>query len=234
MKIAISYKKICLWLAIILIAGGLGLGGYFGYTKWYAPNKIVWDEEKMKSYLTTNQMNDDYGMATSAEAERIKNPTDYSAYIRAGFYWKTLGEATKQEMFFDRSLDAYFGAIEQFGMQYALPYENAGNIYKLRGDFKKAEEMYKKAIEVTPGEPDLYVRLAELYRFDMKKSPEEILAVYDEGVERCLTTMPLAISKAAYLRSIGRKDEAIELYQKIYEAKQDQIYLWEIEDIKQN
>lgn len=234
MRIVISYKKMALALIFILIAVGLGFGGYFGYTKWYKPKKITWDEEKMFSYLITEQMKDDYGTAKKAEADILQNPTDFNAYLRAGFSWKVLGESTKQDIFFDRSLDAYLGAIKQFGVQYAMPYVNAGNIYKLRGDFKTTEEMFKKALEITPGEPDLYVRLAELYRFDMKKSPEEILAIYDEGVKRCVSTMPLAISKAAYLRSVGKKEEAMELYQKIYEATKDEIYLWEIEDIQQS
>lgn len=234
MKIIISYKRIIRFFAFIAIIGAIGFSGFYVYKNWYKSNKIIRDEEKAFSYLTNEQMKDDFGAAKKAEADIVANPDNLNAYIRAGFSWKVLGEATKQDIFFERSLDAYLRATKQFGMQYYMPYMNAGNIYRIRNDFEKTEEMYKKALEITPGEADLYVRLAELYRFDLKKSPEEILAVYDNGVNRVLNTMPIAISKAAYLRFIGRKEESISIYQKIYDATKDEIYLWEIEDIKNN
>jgi len=234
MRIVITYKKIILSLIVVLAIVGLSFGGVWAYKKWIQPKEIVWNEEELKLYLTTEQMKDDYGMAMKAEADILKNPADLNAYLRAGFSWKVLGESTGQEIFIDRSLSVYENAIKQFEMQYYMPYVNVGNIYKMRGDFEKTEEMYLKAMEIAPGEPDLYIRLVELYKYDLNKSEEKILSVYDEGFSKTVNALPLAVSKAAYFKFIGKNDEAIDLYQKIYQETQDEMYLWEIEDIKQN
>lgn len=213
-------------LAITLITAGVGV--YFVYF-----NKPSWDEAKAQSFLTDNQLQDDYNNAIAAE-ERIKqNPNAVYNYVQASFYWKTIADATREKMFYQRALDICLSAIKNANKS-SVVYINAGNIYRVFEKFDKAEEMYRKALEMTPGETEIYIRLAELYRYDMKKSAEDILKIYDDGMERIVTPAEILTSKASYLRDIGRKDESIKIFQYLYKETQDETYYWEIESIKQS
>lgn len=49
------------------------------------------------------------------------------------------------------------------GNKFAQPYYNLGNIYRDRGEIKKAIEFYQKAIEVDPNFPFAYQNLAVIY-----------------------------------------------------------------------
>jgi tetratricopeptide (TPR) repeat protein len=211
-------------IAVILIAAGIG--AYFLFF-----NKPSWDETLAKSFLTTGQLQDDYDSALAAEEKIEQNPSVTYNYVQAGFYWKSIADATKEEMFYQRALDTYLSAIKNADKS-SVVYTSAGNIYRVFKKSDEAEEMYRKSLEMTPGEAELYIRIVELYRYDMNKNPEDILAVYEEGFKRILSPTPLLVNKATYLRDIGRKDEAIKIFEDLFEQTQDETYYWEIEDIK--
>lgn len=229
-------NKIIFSIIIIFLLASVS-GGIFLFLNWREDNRTsiptLKEEERMTGFLTNGQMQEDFNNAKKGEEDARKTPDVLLPYIQAGFYWKTLAEATKEQIFYDRAIEVLLIAINRFGAQNYLPYVNAGNIYQALGRFEEAEAMFKKAIEIVPGETSLYIRLAELYRYDLKKTPEEILAVYDEGEKRGLSSITLSVSKAGYLRDIGRKDEAIKIFEAAYEATKDEIFKYEIEQIRQ-
>lgn len=218
-------KKLILLACLFAV---LAIVVIFGLPTW----KNAREEKLILSYLEDSQLKEDYEHAMEGE-EKIKEGADNLApYIQAGFYWKTLGETTKEELFFKKALGAYSAAMEDFGMQYYMPYSGSAGIYETLGEYENAEKNYKKAIEISPGEAPLYIRLAELYRFSMNKMPEEIQAIYNQGEQRVLDTTPLFVSKASYLKEIGRKEEALVLFEAVFEKTKSDIYKMEVDQLK--
>ncbi|MEA3272731.1 MAG: tetratricopeptide repeat protein [Patescibacteria group bacterium] len=215
-------------ITIILIIIGFLAIGVFAVLKWQKAR----EEKLMLSFLATEQLKDDYNSAINAE-EKMKNSEILAPYISAGFYWKILADNTGEKLFYKKAVNAYLDAIEKFGMGYYIPYANLAGVYQSLGDFEKAEGMLKKALLIVPGESPLYIRLVELYRYDMNKSPEEILAVYDNGMGRVLSTLALVVSKANYLKDIGRKQESLELFEATYETTGNALFKREIKRLRQ-
>jgi tetratricopeptide (TPR) repeat protein len=178
-------------------------------------------------------LQDDYNNALAAEKRTKDFPKTTYNYVQAAFYWKTIADVTKEEMFYQRALDTYLLAIKK-AEKSSVVYTSAGNIYRILKNPSKAEEMYRMALEMTPGEAELYIRLAELYRYDMNKSVDDVLKIYEEGMKKIVAPAPLLISKAAYLRDVGKKDEAMEIFEYLYAETGNEIYHDEIEDIKQS
>lgn len=218
-------------IIVIILLTVVGGGGFLSY-KWYKARELKKENEKMLSYLDSEFLKDDYYSALEAE-EKIKAGSDILLpYVQAAFYWKSLGDSSGNEIFYDRAISIYKDAIDKFGMQYYMPYANLAGIYQTMGKFKKAEEMLKTAIEVAPGEESLYIRLADLYRYDLGKPKEDVLAVYDEGLSRVLSTLSLVLNKATYLRDIEEKEEALSLFELIYESHPESIYKFEIDSLR--
>jgi hypothetical protein len=46
----------------------------------------------------------------------------------------------------------------------------------------------------------------------LRKSPDEVLRQYDKSIDRLVFSKPLVASKAAYLNSLGRLQESLDLY----------------------
>jgi tetratricopeptide (TPR) repeat protein len=127
--------------------------------------------------------------------------------------WKTLAEQIKNtgdeayKEFYQKSLDVYEEAIEATNRQNALFTANAATIAKLLGEYGQAEEYYKETIFLSPGNWIHYVNLAELYEYQMGKTKEEIISVYDEGINRVINPAPLQIRKDQFLQRWEEKNE---------------------------
>ncbi|NQU83149.1 MAG: hypothetical protein HQ536_00395 [Parcubacteria group bacterium] len=221
-------KKIIFIILVFVVLGG----GIWGILRWNDTRSFKQEEEKMLALIASNELRDDYDEARKAEAKIKETPDILLPYIQAGFAWKILADSTREEVFYKKATDVYKQAIDHFEMQYYMPYANLASIYQTLGEFEKTEEMLKKALQIVPGEAPLYTKLAELYHYDMNKTPEEVLAVYDEGIERGLSAIPLMIAKAAYLRDIGQLEESIVIYEEIYAATGSESYKSEIDRLK--
>ncbi|MBA3047313.1 hypothetical protein KKC83_01510 [Patescibacteria group bacterium] len=138
--------------------------------------------------------------------EKLKeDENNIEMYNTLGLAWKSLadwGRNSKLENYQDyyaEALKVYEAGIEKTLRKNTLLMTNAGNMAKYLEDYELAEDYYKEAITVSPGEVTYYALLAELYEYEMKKTKEEVAAVYDEGMKRVLDVGFLEKRKDAYL-----------------------------------
>ncbi|MCG2698174.1 hypothetical protein L6307_03765 [Candidatus Parcubacteria bacterium] len=138
--------------------------------------------------------------------EKLKeDENNIEMYNTLGLAWKSLadwGRNSKLENYQDyyaEALKVYEAGIEKTLRKNTLLMTNAGNMAKYLEDYELAEDYYKEAITVSPGEVTYYALLSELYEYEMKKTKEEVAAVYDEGMKRVLDMGFLEKRKDAYL-----------------------------------
>jgi len=197
------FKKIIFILLISLII--VVAGWYF-----FARDKELSSLEDLKQqYPDLTVYVDD---VIKAQAGLSENKDEIENYVILGFNWKTLADWARPAGvadylgYYRKALDVYEQGIKKTFRRNTLLMTNAGNMAKYLGDYKLTESYYKEAISVAPGDESYYIYLAELYEYQMKKSKEEILAVYDEGLKRVLNIGWLTARKEAYLeRAEGGK-----------------------------
>lgn len=146
----------------------------------------------------------------------LQNPKDESEEVgnllSLGNNWKALAELTKDDYFYSRALAAFEEGIRKFGHKNVIFYWNGGGLAENHGDFALAEHDYKESIRIAPTYGEGYIKLAELYRFRMKKSQDEVEAVYKQGRNANPGNGPLLLENAAYLKEVGRFKDALEEY----------------------
>lgn len=141
-----------------------------------------------------------------------KGGKDPATLISLGFAWKGLGDATKDDYFLKQALKIYQQGIDRFGSQNVIFYWSAGSVANSMEEFEMAEKYYKSAIVVAPAYMEGYTYLADLYKFKMKKNPDEIIKVYNNGIKATDGSLQLILDKSSYLRSLGRYEESLEGY----------------------
>lgn len=150
--------------------------------------------------------------AQGVEAQIEKEPENASLYLTLGLRWKSIAELGGGEPFFQKSLETYEMGIEKFGQQNILFYLNGGKLAERLNNFEKAEQYYKKAIEISSADESGYLYLADLYSYKMNKSKEEVLRALEGGMNKMLSPIPLIAARAAYLRRVGDYKAALENY----------------------
>lgn len=153
-----------------------------------------------------------FNKAKAREKEIGQDPDKPESYINLGLDWKSIGELSEQEVFFQKSLAVYEAGIKRFGEKNILFYLNAGKVAERLRDYAKAEAYYKKAIEISSADENGYLYLVDLYGYKMKKSKEDILEVFAEGEKNMVSAIPLIAGRAAYLRRVGDYRAALEDY----------------------
>lgn len=193
-------KKIFfLILAILIITAG---GWYF-----FARDKERSGLENLKQqYPDLAVYVDD---VIKAQASLDRNKDEIENYVILGLNWKTLADWSQKNNpenykdYYREALKTYQAGIEKSLRRNTLLMANAASMAKYLEDYKLAEDYYKEAISVAPGDESYYISLAELYEYQMAKPKEEILAVYDEGLKRVLNAGWLTKRKEAYLQRVG-------------------------------
>ena len=141
--------------------------------------------------------------------EKLKeDESNIEMYNTLGLAWKSLAEWGRNsklenyQNYYGEALKVYEAGIEKTLRKNTLLMTNAGNMAKYLEDYELAEDYYKEAITGSPGDVTYYVLLAELYEYNMNKTKEEIVAVYDEGMKRVLDVGFLEKRKESYLNRI--------------------------------
>ena len=96
---------------------------------------------------------------------------------------------------------------EQLAPQTPEPSAMLGAIYATRGDLKKAEEMYARALEIDPKFLHGRIGLGNVY--DLDRRPEEALKQYDTALQGDGRYGPAIAAKVGALVRQNRVDEAI-------------------------
>jgi len=189
----------------VLILGAL-IGGTYGYKSWKERSIVT----KIEAQLSMDPKTKDLmAAARDMESKISGNPNNPLPYLQAGLAWKGIADATGEKYFYQKALDAYSRGIKNITGENSVLYANAGMMAKEIGDYAAAEKFYRAAINASPGDPSNYISLIELYRYRLKKSEPEILALYDEAMSRLVNGYDVVAHRASYLRDIGRYQDAI-------------------------
>lgn len=149
------------------------------------------------------------------------NSDDFNNWLYLGVLKKGVGD-------YEGSRDVFIYA-GQIRPQSSTPFTNLADLYGyFLNDPIKAEENIKKAIVNDPNDYNLYLALADIYRY---KFPER-QGAYEQTMLEAITKFPdnanLIAPLAAYFRDVNQTEKAIEWYEKLVklqpdnqEAKQD-------------
>lgn len=158
-----------------------------------------------------------FDKALAGEKAIQKDPGKAVLYLQTGLDWKTIAELSGKEDFFKKSLAVYEKGIEKFGDKNILFYLNGGKLAERLGDYKKAEQYFKAAIEISPADENGYIDLLDLYSYKMNKPEEEILAMLAQGEKIMVASSPIISARASYLRRIGDYSNALKDYKILVE-----------------
>ncbi len=204
------YKKIIIGVVALVVIGGVAGLWYTGF---------LGGERAVRRSISSNpEWLANYEKAKQREAEIQKNPEKAGLYFSLGLAWKSIGELGGPKEFFNRSLAVYEQGIAKFGAQNILFYLNAGKLAERVDDLAKAENYYKKAIEISPADDSGYKYLAELYEYRLKKSKAEVLAVFHMGDIKMVNPSSLLMAEASYLHRVGDVLGALKIYRVLVEA----------------
>lgn len=197
----------------LIMAGAVTIvaGGFIIYQLVYSPRQM---NRQILMRLGDNKewLGQYEGLKEKIKKNEETGGKDQAALISLGFAWKGLGDATKDNYFLKQALNIYQQGINRFGSQNVIFYWSAGSVASSMEEFELAEKHYKKAIAAAPSYVEGYTYLADLYRFKLKKTPDEIIKVYGDGIKATDGSLQLILDKSSYLRSIGRYEESLEGY----------------------
>ena len=228
-------KKILLSILALLIIT-VGAFAYFGYQNGSEDIKLD-DPMKFGKFITGEQTRTVFDNALQSEKQIEGKPDETPLYHQAALYWKGLGDLTGNKEFYSRAIKLIKIGMQKQDGETSVGYLNLGNLYMLLGDHEEAEELYEKGIINNPGDPSLYSALARLYDEKMKKSVEEVIAVYERGVRTIAQdNVNFIIEYAGYLANHDRIEEALKYYrllaQKYPTEKRFQDRVQELEQLK--
>jgi len=135
--------------------------------------------------------------------EKLKEDENrIESYATLGMAWKKLGDQTNNLIYYREALKVYQKAIDKTKRSNTLFLTNAAKMAIYLKEYNLAENYFKEAIIVSPGESMYYIDLAELYEYNLKKSKEEILAVFDDGIKKIINPEFLIKYKENYLEKV--------------------------------
>lgn len=195
---------------IIAIVAAAVIGGA-AYSSWQK-------QEEAKALSSNPQTKDAYAKVLQRQKDIRKDKNNYDAYMSLAFSWKGIGEVTKNDAYLRRAADVYGRVIKKWGIKAYLPFLNRANVYIGLKEYGRAEDDLKVALEIDPGEQNLYVSLANLYKGYMNKDGETIKSVYEQGLKTVVGGGNLVVSYASYLKGTGEYKEALKYYKMLQQA----------------
>jgi len=185
-------------LTLIVLAGG-----WYFYSR---PDNAQSELEKLKSEYPELAS---YVDEVIELKNKLKEENKVESYVALGLALKSLADWAKNagvenyKDYYQQALRVYEEGILITNRKNTLFMENAGNMAKYLENYELAEDYYKEAISVSPGDDNYYILLAELYEYRMNKTKEEVAAVYDEGMSRVINPGYLEKLKESYLERAG-------------------------------
>jgi len=198
-------KKIIIAVLALLLV--IFLGWYFLYYNQAENSAVQLEKLKQEQPQLTSYIDD----VVKEEENLNKDKININSYLVLGLAWKSLADRVSDlkiedyKMYYKNALAVYEKGVEITNRSNIVFMVNAGNMAKYLEDYELAEDYYKEAITVAPGDTPNYILLAELYEYKMNKPKEEIVAVYDKGIERVVLYPGfLDKRKESYLERIGQ------------------------------
>lgn len=203
-------KKKILW-GIFIFVGILILAGV-GAGMMYRDRIEEWRIRKeLRGNATALEIVD------RAEEWRAKNKkansSDIAALINEAFEWKSLADITQNPKYYRKALEVYKVGIQKFGQQNVPFYWNAGKVAEALQEYTQAEFYYRESIRIAPAYNEPYRYLADLYEYKLKKTDNEVLQVYADGLKATTGDAAIYLEQCSYLRRHNRGEDALQCYQ---------------------
>lgn len=154
---------------------------------------------------------EDYDAAIKAEDDIKKDGKNYDNYNVAAFYWKSLGDLTKKEVYYRRAIEVYAFTGKLFeNKKVYQPYQNLANVYISLKEYENAEKAMKDAIVLAPEVGSLYIKLADIYQNLMKSPSQKIIDLYESALHQSSYQPDILFpAYASYLCGIDKGQEAL-------------------------
>lgn len=138
---------------------------------------------------------------------------DIGAYLFIGFSVRQLGD----DKF---AISAYKEALK-LDEDHLLALNNIAVSYTDIGEYKKAEESYRKLVVANPGDVPVYRKLADVYIAQHPDDEEGVAAIIKSGLEVVLAPADLVSYLATYYRAKGNTSKAIEYFEILVRIRPD-------------
>ena len=138
---------------------------------------------------------------------------DIGAYLSIGFSVRQLGD----DKF---AISAYKEALK-IDEDHLLALNNIAVSYAGIGDYKNAEEAYRKLVVANPGDVPVYRKLADVYSFQNPDDTEGVVAIIKSGLEVVFEPADLVSYLATYYRDRGNTSKAIEYFEMLLRIMPD-------------
>lgn len=223
-------SKKALFTVLFILFLGLGGAGAF----WYA-NKPFEMPERATVEAAGDSALKAYDRAAEFYAKISADPSESMNYIIVGNEFRVISTLTKNKTWDNLALEIYERAIEATESSNALVLSNAAKIAEDIGEYKKASEYYRVAIDLTPGDAALHVSHINFMRYKLKSTETEILRAYDDAMSRVLGGADLVSSRMMYLKDIGRYEDARDDLKLLFDNKviTEDTYRSELNEIDQ-
>lgn len=197
---------------ILLLAGALVLAAVLSVGAWYFSG---WNRPAPADPFETAPVGKSNAKLTTEEQAA------YDKQINEGLAAAMAGD-NGDKAAYDRAIAAYKEAATISHYSNWIPYYNLGDVYRRAGDFNRAENAYNNALKISNGgQLNAYLAKAEMYRYQLNKSPEEIKAVYEEAMAKSDDLDNAQVAYAAYLKEIGDNSAALKYYQALLKTYPD-------------
>jgi tetratricopeptide (TPR) repeat protein len=174
------------------------------------PNEV---EQKIKAGLNPERIEQLTGIIKGLEEKVTAKIAISPDYITLGINYLALGDLQK-------ALDNFIIARD-LNPDYYLAHSNIGTIYQMRKEYDKADENFKIALEKHPTFAPTFIKLAELYQYDMNKSVDSMKYFYLEALKRTGDNIDVAKKFASYLEDQGLLEDELKMWQGILELQPD-------------
>ncbi len=159
-------------------------------------------------------------VATSTEMS-AQTEAEYGKYLQQGMDAEGVAERTNNKDSYNLAIDMFKKAIDISGGKVWVPYLDLGNVYVAKGDYQNAENAFNKAIDISGGDPIVYTAKIQLYRYDLKKSNDEIKSLYQEAINKTFGNVNIILSYASFLNDIGDYKGALDNYKLVLKKYPD-------------
>ncbi|TAK04858.1 tetratricopeptide repeat protein [Patescibacteria group bacterium] len=201
-------------LVAVLVVLGIAVAGTAG---WLFLGRD-WMQARQEARLDEALRNDarvaeTYAAIRERNTQIAERGEDVELLLSLGNLWKAVGDVTADVRHYNRAIEAYERGVAASDGKNSLLLQNLATALRLAKRPEDAERVLRQAIEVNPGDPQLYILLVEVLHTDLQRESKDIIDVYRLGLDRLVDNAPLVQSLAMYLESLGRLKEALVYYQ---------------------
>ncbi len=207
-------KTLIIFIVLAVLAGG----GYYAYTLGY-----------FDQWLPKQHQTDAEGNRIFSDEEIAK----YEQYMKEAHDFVVQAETGNTDLY-KQAVEAFKKASSVGDDKFWNPLLGIAEAYRKLSQYDKAEDAYNKALEVSKyGEAKIYQAKIDMYRYDLKKSNEDIKKIYEEGIAKVLDNENLILSYGSFLKSIGDYYGALKAYEAILlKFPDNELYKKEVENLK--